>query len=120
MKHLKLKPHILEKITPIIKELVREGVFAKADVQNGFCSNINAVSKPSPGKVHLGQGDSYLEKLKENSGNSQRICLDLRKVNECMAVILKSAFQVIKVLQGSLQTVSVRPLIFARCFLLYP
>ena len=55
-------------------------------MQDEFCSNINAVSKPVAGKVHLGQADTYLDKLKGNSGNSQRICLDLRKVNETMSV----------------------------------
>lgn len=48
----KLKHHVLKEIEPIMQKIIQQGVFAPADLQNGFSSNINAVSKPVVGKVH--------------------------------------------------------------------
>ena len=58
-----LKPHVVKETAPIMQNLIKQGVFAPADLQQGFCSNINAVSNPVAGKVHLGRADSHIAKL---------------------------------------------------------
>ena len=87
-----LQPLVIKKIAPIMQNLIREGNFAPADVQLGFCSNINAVSKPVDNKVHSGRAGSHIAKLQGVKGNSQRITLDLRKINYCMPTDPKITF----------------------------
>ena len=79
-----MKPHVLAEIAPIMQNLIAQGVFAPADLQQGFCSNINAVSKPEANKVHLGKADAHIAKQQGVKLNNQRITLDLRGVNKCM------------------------------------
>ena len=79
-----MKPHVLAEIAPIMQNLIEQGVFAPADLQKGYCSNINAVAKPEANRVHLGKADSHIAKQQGVKGNNQRITLDLRKINNCM------------------------------------
>ena len=91
---------MLAEIDPIMQSLIAEGVFAPADLQQGFCSNINAVSKPEANKTHLGKADAHIAKQKGVKLNNQRITLDLRGVNKCMPVDPKITLPNYKSLAG--------------------
>ena len=79
-----MKPHVQREIAPIMDNLIEQGVFARSDLQQGYCSNSNAVSKPVANTVHLGRADSHIAKQQGIKGNNHRITLDLRKINNCM------------------------------------
>jgi hypothetical protein len=83
-----------------MQSLISEGVFAPADLQEGFCSNINAVSKPEANRTHLGKADSHIAKQQGIKLNKQRITLDLRGVNLCMPVDPKITLPSYKSLAG--------------------
>ena len=77
-----LKPHILNEVRPIIKQLEKEGIICEADMQSNFCSNILAVSKPEKGRLIMGKADEYLMTQRGEPGNHQRVCVDLRNLNK--------------------------------------
>ena len=53
-------PHILAELAPIMQKLIEHGICAPADLQQGYCSNINCAPKPEGNKVHLGKADSHI------------------------------------------------------------
>ena len=67
-----------------MQKIIQQGVFAPADLQNGFCrrsmqlANLWRVKCTWAGQIVI------LQNCK-GKGNSQRITLDLRNVNNCMA-----------------------------------
>ena len=79
-----MKTFIKEEIRPLMEELVKRDIFSPADVQGDFASNLNAVSKPQGNTIILGKADQNILRQQGINKNHQRLCIDLKGVNEVM------------------------------------
>ena len=78
-----MKTFIKEEIRPLMEDKKRD-IFSPADVQGDFASNLNAVSKPQGNTIILGKADQNILRQQGINKNHQRLCIDLRGVNEVM------------------------------------
>ena len=79
-----MKKYILDEVRPMVAELLKEGIFSLADVQGEFASNLNAVPKPQPNQISLGKATAHINRQLGIVKNNQRLCIDLRGVNQSM------------------------------------
>ena len=68
----------------MVAELLKEGIFSLADVQGEFASNLNAVPKPQPNQISLGKATAHVNRQLGIVKNNQRLCIDLRGLNQSM------------------------------------